>query len=146
VKDPMEDRLSALAAALAADVALRLDPADPRARPADYVLAGVPRAHRETFDIVSIHLPRGVSLAQARAAGSAVRAVFVGPGPWVPLRELPPGALFELKTGDRGVIRAEPARSDSRVRVVYFTKGEDADPLGSVLARRIDLQPYAQES
>lgn len=67
----------ARAAALAADEALRLDPADPQARVPG--LAGVPRAHHGACDVVELHLPRGVSVEQARAAGRAVREVFVPP-------------------------------------------------------------------
>lgn len=84
---------------------------------------------------VSIHLPIATTPALARAAAAGVRAALLDPGPWVPLRELRPGALFELKSGDVGVKRAEPAVDPDRVRVVYTARGEDAQPLGSVLAR-----------
>lgn len=124
------------AAAAAADEALRLDPTNPtKTAPG---LAGAPRAYREAGDIVVIHLPRGVTVEQARAAAGGVRAAFLDPGPWVPLSELRPGTIFELKSGDVGMVRAEPAVDPDRVRVVYTARGEDAEPLGVVLARLLE--------
>ena len=130
----MNDQLSDAVAA--AEAALVLDPTDlTRTAPG---LAGVPRAYAGPLGLVQIHLPRGISVEKARAVGRAVRACFVEPGPWVPLRELPAGVLFELKTGDVGVKRAEPATEDDRVRVVYLKGGEDACASAGLLARVVE--------
>ena len=58
---------------------------------------------------------------------------------WIPLGDLPPGALFEAKTGERGVRLAVPADFPECARVAWLSDGATATQTVGFPVRRLVL-------
>ena len=58
---------------------------------------------------------------------------------WIPLGDLPPGALFEAKTGERGVRLAVPADFPECARVAWLSDGATATQTVGFPVRRLAL-------